>query len=109
MNDSLRALAPNLSKAAPRSPRVLLGNYAMAARILDKCRASLAAQAGDYHFNCPLDRMFFGFTKIHSEEFKSFVASGASDAEVAQWIEKHSVVDNPIKIKGWNMLATLNP
>jgi hypothetical protein len=109
-NETLLQLAPDLRTQAPRSPRAPLGTYGvLAARMLDKCRAELAGKAGDYHFNCPMDQIFFRFTKIDPSELKEFVATGASDAEVAQWIERNSKVQDPAKIANWARLFRLNP
>lgn len=109
-NERLLQLAPDLRTVAPRSPRAPLGAYGvLAARMLDKCRAELAGKAGDYHFNCPMDQVFFRFTKIDPSELKAFVATGASDEEVARWIERNSKVQDPDKIANWVRLFRLNP
>src|ERR1700756_937631 len=76
VNERVQSLAPDLTKTSPRSPRASLGDYkVLAARALDKCRAELAGTAGSYHFNCPLDQVFFRFTGIDSEKFKSLFVS----------------------------------
>jgi uncharacterized protein DUF5069 len=109
-NETLLQLAPDLRTMAPRSPRAPLGAYGvLAARMLDKCRAELAGKAGDYHFNCPMDQIFFRFTKIDPSELKEFVATGASDEDVALWIERNSKVQDPAKITNWARLFRLNP
>jgi hypothetical protein len=36
----------------------MLGGYVIAARTLDKCRASLNDTLGEYKFDCTLDRRF---------------------------------------------------
>lgn len=109
-NETLLQLAPDLRNVAPRSPRAPLGAYGvLAARMLDKCRAELAGKAGDYHFNCPMDQVFFRFTKIDPAELKEFVATGAGDEEVARWIAQHSKVQDPAKIANWARLFRLNP
>jgi Domain of unknown function (DUF5069) len=109
-DEKLLQLAPDLTRVAPRSPRTPLGAYGvLAARMLDKCRAELAGKGGDYHFNCPMDQVFFRFTKIDPQKFKEFVASGASDEEVARWIELNSKVQDPGKIATWARLFRLNP
>jgi hypothetical protein len=100
--NKLKTLAKDLSKDFPRSPRETLGGYVLAARTLDKCRATLAGTAGEYHFDCPLDNFFFGFTEITSTEFKDFVATGASDDEVAKWIEENAKKRPRIEIIKWN-------
>jgi Domain of unknown function (DUF5069) len=102
MNEKLKLLAKDLTRTFPRSPRETLGGYVIAGRALDKCRAVLAETAGEYHFDCPLDRQFFDFTGIDSNAFKSFVADGATDAEVADWIGQHSKVNDRSEVVIWN-------
>jgi hypothetical protein len=110
VNERVTALAPDLTKTSPRSLRTPLGNYKIiAARALDKCRAELAGTSGSYHFNCSLDQAFFRFTGIDAEQFRSFVASGASDQEVADWVAKESKVKDKTKITTWALLFQLNP
>lgn len=101
-NEKLKLLAKDLTKDYPRSPRETLAGYVIAARMLDKCRAVLAGTAGEYHFDCPLDNQFLGFTGIGAEQFKVFVATGAPDAEVATWIEQHSKIKERPEIVAWN-------
>jgi hypothetical protein len=102
--------APDLTKVAPRSPRASLGIYgALAARIVDKCRAELAGTSGDYHYNCSLDEQFFRFTQIDPTALKAFVATGASDPEIATWLEEHSGVRELNRIRRWSLFYRLNP
>jgi hypothetical protein len=37
---------------------------------------------GEYHFDCPLDNMLFGFKGIKGDDFKAAVEKGASDEEM---------------------------
>lgn len=95
--------APDLAGGAfPRSPRETLGGYVVAARTLDKCRAVLAGTQGDYHFDCPLDNFFLGFTGISAEDFRSFVATGADDEQVGIWINKRAKPRERREIIQWN-------
>lgn len=100
--ETLKLLAKNLNKDYPRSPRETLAGYVIAARMLDKCRATIAGTAGEYHYDCPLDNVFLSFAGIAAEEFKDFVATGATDAEVAAWIEQHSQIKDRAEIAVWN-------
>ena len=102
--EKVKFLAPDLrdGKEYPRSPRATLGGYVLAARAVDKCRAVLAGQEGEYHSNCPLDQRWLKFAEIDYEAFKSFVATGASDEEVAAWIEKHARKRPRAEIIAWN-------
>lgn len=98
----LAELAKDLSKEPPRSPRTKLGGYVLAARMLDKCRAELNGTAGEYHFNCPLDNYLLGFAELDAMAFREFVATGASDEEVAQWIQNKAKQKDRIEIVKWN-------
>jgi hypothetical protein len=108
-NEKLLASAPDLTRRPPRSPQTLLGSYALAARAVDKCRATLAGRAGPYHLNCCVDGDFLKFSGIKAEEFEQFVASGATDSEVATWIGKTSRIQNPGRVAAWSLLMRLNP
>ena len=69
----------DLTKEAPRSPRVRIGGYAILARTYDNCRALLWGNIGEYHFDCPLDNMLFGFKGVKGDDFKAEVEKGARD------------------------------
>ena len=69
-SQKLASLAKDLTKDYPRSPRDLLAGYIIGARTLDKCRAFLNNSIGEYHFDCPLDNMFFSFTGSRQNNLK---------------------------------------
>jgi len=98
----IASLAKDLTNDYPRSPRDLLAGYIIAARTLDKCRALLNNSLGDYHFDCPLDNMFFDFVSITSVQFKEYVSTGAEDDEIAAWIVQHAQPRERIEIIRWN-------
>ncbi len=100
MSKELNAL--DLSKGFPRSPREMVGGYVIAGRMLDKCRAVIAGTDDGYHFDCPLDNFFLSFTEIKAEDFKAFVATGATDEEVADWITEHAREHEQLEIIQWN-------
>lgn len=101
-SEIVKLLAKDLTKDYPRSPRETLGGYVLAARCLDKCRATIVGTQGEYHYDCSLDERFFGFTEIKPDEFKNFVATGATDDEVAQWIGSHAKKRDRVEIILWN-------
>jgi hypothetical protein len=100
--EKLKLLAKDLTKEFPRSPRATLGGYVLAARCLDKCRATLAGTAGEYHYACPLDRRWLQFAEVDPEALKNFVASGATDPEIADWIGQHAKQRSRAEIVQWN-------
>lgn len=94
--------AKDLTKEAPRSPRVRVGNYAILGRTIDKCRALLWSNIGDYHFDCPLDNFLFGFKGVKGDDFKAEVERGATDEEIAQWVDANGEKKTPEEIKQWS-------
>jgi len=102
------SLARDLRWVAPRPPQLWLGGFAVAARVLDKCRATQAALNGDYHYNCPVDRMFFTASGLTADAFSGMTATGADDAAAAEWIRQHAKA-GPIRRVVWNLAATIYP
>ena len=102
--EKVKLLAPDLrnGKEFPRSPRTTLAGYVLAARAVDKCRAVLAGRQGEYHSNCPLDQRWLKFAEIDYNVYKAFVATGATDDEVAAWIEEHAKKRSLAEIIIWN-------
>lgn len=94
--------ALNLEETFPRSPRQTLAGYVIAGRTLDKCRAVLAGSAGEYHFDCPLDDLFFKFTGISADEFKAHVATGGDDDAVSEWIVANAKEHTQEEKVQWN-------
>ena len=88
--EAVMRLAKDLAHQQPRAPEVKLGGFPFAARCLDKCRATLVGREADFVYGCPMDQKFLNAAGIGAEEFKDFVATGASDEDVGHWIEEHS-------------------
>ena len=108
MNDKVKG--NDLTKQAPRSPKTRLGDYVILGRTLDKCRAQIAGDIGEYHFDCPLDNMLFGWKGTNANDFKAKVESGASDDEMAKFVDETGTPKSDEEKRQWGeqMLAT-NP
>ena len=102
--EKVKLLARDLrdGKEFPRSPRETLGGYVLAARALDKCRAVLVGWQGEYHSNCPLDQRWLKFAEINYDAYRAFVATGATDDEVAVWIGEHAKKRSRADFVIWN-------
>ena len=95
---------PDLTKQAPRSPRVRMGGYVILPRMLDKCRATLAGKNGEFTYACPLDQRFLTFVGVDPEALKKQVAAGKSDGEILEWIEANSTrKPSAGEILAWSM------
>jgi hypothetical protein len=95
-------IGKDLTKEAPRSPKTRVGGYVILGRTLDKCRALLAGNIGEYHFDCPLDNMLFGWKGIGGDDFKAAVAEGKSDEEMAEWVDRHGQPKSEAEKKQWS-------
>ncbi len=100
--EKLTLLAKDLTKTFPASPRVTLAGYVIAQRCVDKCRSVVAGTAGEYHSGCPLDMMWLEFVGIPYEDFKAFIATGATDAEVEAFILEKATPRPRVEIIKWN-------
>jgi hypothetical protein len=99
--------APDLTQFPPRSPHVGLGGYVHLPRLIDKARAHLAGKAGEYHFNCPLDKHFFAFTGIGDTEMLEAIKAAKSDSEVLAFV-KGKTKRLPSEIAAWSAWMRVN-
>src|SRR5438270_7334918 len=108
--DKLRSLALDLNETAPRSPYAPLGASfpAVAARLVDKCRAELLGRAGSYHYNCPMDRRFFAASGLEPAALRDFIYTGADDVEVTSWMRARAKAP-PEQIAAWSRRFRANP
>src|ERR1700749_4797551 len=91
----------DLTKEAPRSARIRVGGYAILGRTIDKCRALVAGNIGEYHFDCPLDNMLFGFKGVKGADFKAQIENGASDQQMAEWLDQSGEKRTSDEIARW--------
>ena len=94
--------AKNLAHEPARSPRIRVGGYAVLARMVDKGRAELNGTAGEYHFDCPVDNLIFGFKGVKGAEVKPLLVAGASDEQVATWLDTHGTAKTAAEVKTWS-------
>ncbi len=92
----------DLTKEPATSPRVRTGGYAILARTADKCRALLGGNIGEYHYDCPLDNMLFDFKGVNGDDFKAQVESGASNDDLAAWLDKSGTPKTAEEVEQWS-------
>jgi hypothetical protein len=95
-------IARDLAKQAPHSPRDRIAGFVIARRAVDKCRASLAGTPGEYHYDCPLDNLLFGFKGITGDEFKAAVQTAKDYEDVGVWLQANGTAKTPVEIKAWS-------
>ncbi len=62
----------------------------------------MAGDIGEYHFDCPLDNMLFGFKGVKGADFKAQIEQGASDQEMIEWLNQSGEKKTPAEIKRWS-------
>lgn len=92
----------DLTHEAPHSPRERFGGFAILARTVDKCRATINGKKGEYHFDCPLDNQLFSFKGVNGDQFRAAVISSKSYEDVAQWLRSHGTPKTDQEIKAWS-------
>jgi hypothetical protein len=70
--------------------------------MIDKGRASIEGNVGEYHYACPLDQMLFEFKGVKAEEVKKLLGSGATDHEVVAWFNNHGTPKTSEEIQAWS-------
>ena len=96
-------VATNLTQQPPRSPRVRLGGYVILPRMLDKGRATVAGQNGEYHYACPMDQHLINFIGIDPEQLKEQLAAGKGDSAILEWIDSNGLHKRePWEIAQWS-------
>ena len=95
-------IARDLTKQAPHTPRERIAGFAIASRAIDKCRASLAGTPGEYHYDCPMDKMLFDFKSITGEQFKAGVQASKYYEDVGAWLQANGTKKTPAEIKTWS-------
>ncbi len=94
--------APDLTAAAPRSPRTRVGGYAILGRTIDKGRAKLHGDIGEYHYDCPLDNILFDFAGVKGPDFLEEIETGATDEKLAEWVASHGSQNSPVEVTAWS-------
>jgi hypothetical protein len=95
-------VARDLTKQAPHSPRERVNGFVIAVRAIDKCRANLAGKLGEYHYDCPLDNMLFGFKGITGERFTAAVTTASNYEEIGAWLQTNGTPKTAVEIKAWS-------
>ena len=98
----------DLTKEAPRSPKVMVNGFMILGRTIDKCRAMLWGNIGEYHFDCPLDNQLFSFKGLKGDDFKAYVSEGHSDEAIGQWVMEHGTPKTAAEIAEWNKMVVSN-
>ena len=95
--------APDLTQRPPRSPRCRLGGYVLLPRMLDKGRATIAGQNGEYVYDSGLDQHLVKFIGFDAEALRAELATGKGDGEILEWLQANGKNQRtPWEIEQWS-------
>ena len=103
MNATKTAIhSKDLTKEAATSPRHRTGGYVILSRMTDKARADINGKIGEYHTDCPLDHMLLDWKGVEYAGVRKALEAGASDAEIATYLNTHGTPKTPEEIRTWS-------
>lgn len=86
----------------PRSMRATLAGWVHLARMIDKCRATLAGTEGEYIYPCPMDERLMDFAGITSDQFTAAVTANSTDQGIVDWFLRTAKSYKPAELASWN-------
>ncbi|MEO9170595.1 MAG: DUF5069 domain-containing protein [Candidatus Baltobacteraceae bacterium] len=92
----------DLTKEYPRSVHEKIAGVAQIARTVDKGKATLRGNVGDYHYNCSMDQAAFGFLGFDHEALLEAIKSSKSDADIEAYVKTFADKKSPEEIGRWN-------
>jgi hypothetical protein len=93
----------DLTQRPPRSFHVRLGGFVILPRMLDKGRATLVKQNGEYKYNSDTDQHLVRFLGFDPEALLEELAAGKGDGEILGWVQSHSKTARaPWEIEAWS-------
>jgi hypothetical protein len=92
----------DLTKNYPRSVHDKLAGVVMLARTTDKAKAQAAGTAGEYNYNCPMDKAVLGFIGIDGDAFLEKVKSAKDDSEIETYAREFVAKKSPAEVEEFN-------
>lgn len=107
----MSTIAKDLTKEAPASPSLRVRGYAILARLADKARASfLGGNLGEFHTDCPLDKMLLDWKNVPYSEVKTLIVDGADNEAIAEYLTSHGTPKTSDEIEAWSAeVESVNP
>jgi hypothetical protein len=92
----------DLTKEFPRSVRTKLAGVVMLGRATDKGKATAAGPAGEYNYDCPMDKAVFDFLGIDAAAYLEKIKSAKNDADIEAYAREFTNKKSPAELDAWN-------
>jgi hypothetical protein len=92
----------DLTKDYPRSVREKMLGLVQLPRTIDKAKAVVHGNVGEYNYDCPMDQGLFTFLGITGEELLDVVRTAKSDREIEERLAPIVRKKSAAEIERWN-------
>ena len=92
----------DLTKTYPRSVREKHLGLVQVARTIDKGKAEAAGTAGEYRYDCPMDKHLFEFLGIDAGGLLDAIESAKSDADIDAYLKPFIAKKSASEIEAFN-------
>jgi len=92
----------DLTKEFPRSVHEKMHGIVQLARATDKAKATAHGNAGEYNYDCPMDKAVFGFLGIDQAKYLDVVKNAQSDQEILDYSAPFVHKKTDAEIEAWN-------
>ncbi len=92
----------DLRKEYPRSVHEKMLGLVQLPRTIDKAKAVVHGNVGEYNYDCPMDQGLFEFLGVTGEELLDVVRTAKSDGEIEERLAPIVRKKSPAEIERWN-------
>jgi len=92
----------DLTQTPPTSVKTKLHGVVQIARTIDKGKAKVHGNVGEYHYNCPMDVAVFSFLGIDHEALLDVIKNAKSDQEISDYVGTFVHKKSASEIEAWN-------
>lgn len=92
----------DLTTTYPSSVREKMLGIVQLKRTIDKGKAAAAGTAGDYNYDCPMDKHLFDFLGIDGESLLDVIKAAKSDDEIAEYVAPYVHAKSDEEIEAFN-------
>lgn len=92
----------DLTTSYPASVREKLLGIVQLKRTIDKGKAEAIGKAGEYNYDCPMDKHLFEWLGITGEDLLDIIKSAKSDDEIAEYVAPYVHAKTDEEIEAFN-------
>ncbi|HXP92558.1 MAG TPA: DUF5069 domain-containing protein [Candidatus Binatia bacterium] len=92
----------DLTKSYPRSVREKMLGIVQLARTIDKGKAVVDGNVGEYNYDCPMDKHLFEYLGLDGEKLLAAIKNAKNDAEIEAYVKPFVAKKSAAELERWN-------